>query len=748
MVRTFQIFRRVKAMDWLAAIFLFLLLREWLLPLTELTDTSEVTPFLLLTASVLLIDMLFEWRWLGVLLKLGSGMWFLHQTFFVTPFFKLQWMQETYERFVQDVPLLYTQQWLGMSPVTRSLLFYLLILVLVSILGYLVLQQRQGLWFVFLTEAYLATLDTFMPYDADSGIIRALIAGFIMLAVLHFSAMEKLAGPGKSKLTYWKSLIAPLLIISFSVGFAYSAPKANASWPDPIAYFTSQGADGKGTFKKVGYDNNDSNLGGPFIQDESMVFMAETNEKYYWRGDSKDTYTGLGWEKGKVEYESILNPGTHEWNDKLFTNVETKKVEAKLRFTNGEQFTTMFYPGQLIGLSELTPQNATIQYDVTNKHIQTHEGIVTVTQSRNTSSGVVQRLVDIPNPTQVKMLNYEEQAEVPVLSEKKMLDLPINYPVEIEKRYLQLPENLPPRIKLLALDVTKSADTPYEKARAIETYLRSGDYKYEIRDVPVPKPGQDFVDQFLFETKQGYCDHFSSSMTVMLRTLGIPARWVKGFAPGTEVGQTEDGKKIIEVQNKDAHSWVEVYFPEVGWIPFEATTSFVSPVRVNYDVNSAPVEQQAANNTQTDKSQEQDDDRLNKLEEDEDTATSAKQFSGKTAWILGAVLLAGLVVAWRRRNQLIIWWMRKQMATYSEDRFVEKYGKLLSLYERVLMNRQEGETLREYVKRLSVSGDVRQDLWYLTNLYEQVHYGYKDIEEKARNIANKIMDRLSQQMKP
>ncbi|MGD8191786.1 DUF4129 domain-containing transglutaminase family protein [Brevibacillus ginsengisoli] len=748
MIGTLQFFRRVKVMDWLAAIFLFLLLREWLLPLPILTDTSEATPFLLLTAGVLLIDMLFEWRWLGFLLKMGFGLWMLHQTFFETSFFKMEWLRETYERLIHDIPLLYSQQWLAMSPVTRSLLFYLLLLVLISILSYLVLQQRQGLWFVFMTEAYLATLDTFMPYDADAGIIRSLIVGFIMLAVLHFSAMEKLAGPGQSKLTYWKSLIAPLLIISFTVGVAYSAPKADASWPDPISYFTSQANDGKGTLKKVGYDNNDTTLGGPFIQDESLVFMAETNEKYYWRGDSKDIYTGKGWKKGEVEYESILNPGTYEWRDKLFENVETKKVDARLRFTNGEQYPTIFYPGQLLRTTSLTPQNATIQYDVTNKHIQTHEGVVSVTQSSNPASSAFPKTVEIPNPTQLKMLNYEEQAEVPVLSEKKMLELPSRYPSSIKEHYLQLPENLPPRIKELALKVTESAKTPYEKAVAIETFLRSGDYKYEIRDVPVPTEGQDFVDQFLFETKRGYCDHFSSSMVVMLRTIGIPARWVKGFAPGTEVGQIEDGRKLIEVRNKDAHSWAEVYFPEVGWIPFEATTSFVSPVRVNYDLNSAPEQQPAVNNTQANKPQEQNKDRLNKLEEDENTATGGKKVTGKYAWILGVILLAGSVIAWKRRNQLLVWWIRKQIATYSEDRFVEKYGKLLALYERVLMNRREGETLREYVRRLSVPGDVRQDLWYLTNLYEQIHYGYKELEEKSRTIANKIMDRLSQQMKP
>ena len=75
------------------------------------------------------------------------------------------------------------------------------------------------------------------------------------------------------------------------------------------------------------------------------------------------------------------------------------------------------------------------------------------------------------------------------------------------------------------------------------------------------------MDQFLFETKIGYCDNFSTSMVVMLRSLGIPARWVKGFAPG-EIVQREDSIPVYEVTNNNAHSWVEAYFPNVGWMHF------------------------------------------------------------------------------------------------------------------------------------------------------------------------------------
>ncbi|MBM9834622.1 transglutaminase domain-containing protein, partial [Enterococcus faecalis] len=79
----------------------------------------------------------------------------------------------------------------------------------------------------------------------------------------------------------------------------------------------------------------------------------------------------------------------------------------------------------------------------------------------------------------------------------------------------------------------------------------------------------DYVDQFLFESQVGYCDNFSTAMVVLLRSLEIPARWAKGFSPGSPA--TENGITTYTVRNLNAHSWVEVYFDGYGWVPFEPT---------------------------------------------------------------------------------------------------------------------------------------------------------------------------------
>jgi transglutaminase-like putative cysteine protease len=122
------------------------------------------------------------------------------------------------------------------------------------------------------------------------------------------------------------------------------------------------------------------------------------------------------------------------------------------------------------------------------------------------------------------------------------------------------------RIHQLALDITEGAGavTPYDKAKAIETYLRTN-YTYTL-DVTTPN-GVDPLAYFLFDSKKGYCEFFASAMGDMLRSLGIPTRLVNGFGPGNY----DTATNAWIVRGEDAHTWVETYFPSYGWIPFEPT---------------------------------------------------------------------------------------------------------------------------------------------------------------------------------
>jgi len=132
------------------------------------------------------------------------------------------------------------------------------------------------------------------------------------------------------------------------------------------------------------------------------------------------------------------------------------------------------------------------------------------------------------------------------------------------------------RISVLTQQVLRDAHldpataSPYDEASAIEAYLRSSQFSYTLTP-PTTPPGEDQMQFFLFESHKGYCEYFATAMGDMLRTLGIPTRLVNGFGPGQFDSQVES----YVVRGEDAHTWVEVYFPTYGWIPFEPTNDNV-----------------------------------------------------------------------------------------------------------------------------------------------------------------------------
>lgn len=138
-----------------------------------------------------------------------------------------------------------------------------------------------------------------------------------------------------------------------------------------------------------------------------------------------------------------------------------------------------------------------------------------------------------------------------------------SYPEEIRRHFLQLPP-LTSRVAQLAQEATADAETPYLKALVLSQYLqRHFRYSLDVGLAQSSKP----LEQFLFVRKTGYCEHYATAMVILLRTLGIPARLVTGFLPNewNEFGQ------YYTVRQRDAHAWVEAYFPQSGWVTFDPT---------------------------------------------------------------------------------------------------------------------------------------------------------------------------------
>ncbi|MDO5295658.1 MAG: transglutaminaseTgpA domain-containing protein [bacterium] len=132
--------------------------------------------------------------------------------------------------------------------------------------------------------------------------------------------------------------------------------------------------------------------------------------------------------------------------------------------------------------------------------------------------------------------------------------------------FLQLPKTVTHRTRKLAKDITKDGKNNFQRAVMLSNYLRSH-YTYQSPPPPYPKE-REVCDYFLFDSKIGHCEQYATAMTVMARSLGIPARYVTGYVPNSYNPLTG----YYEIRASDAHSWVEVYIPPIGWIEFEPTS--------------------------------------------------------------------------------------------------------------------------------------------------------------------------------
>ena len=133
------------------------------------------------------------------------------------------------------------------------------------------------------------------------------------------------------------------------------------------------------------------------------------------------------------------------------------------------------------------------------------------------------------------------------------------------RRYTQLPDDLPARVRRLAADVTASSPTTYDAVLALQRWMATHT-RYSLRVPPLPR-GADAVDRYLFVDKVGFCEQIGTSLVVLLRSLGVPARLAVGYLPGERNPFTG----LYEVKAKDAHAWAEVWFPGVGWQGFDPT---------------------------------------------------------------------------------------------------------------------------------------------------------------------------------
>lgn len=180
------------------------------------------------------------------------------------------------------------------------------------------------------------------------------------------------------------------------------------------------------------------------------------------------------------------------------------------------------------------------------------------------------------------LITYSEQIYNDVGGSEYEIDIERRYRDFVYSNYLYLPTNIFSRIEKLASYITYNENNRFQKVIAIQNYL-SQNYEYNLNPPQSDNKKEDFVEYFLFDSKEGYCTYYATAMVLMLRTLGVPARYVEGYlVQGDGIMENNMCKRVVTDSN--AHAWPEVYFDSVGWLPFEPTVTFTSGLFSQEDI--------------------------------------------------------------------------------------------------------------------------------------------------------------------
>lgn len=267
---------------------------------------------------------------------------------------------------------------------------------------------------------------------------------------------------------------------------------------------------------------------------DAELMRIKSPEPLLWRGGTMDYFDGVRW-------SDTTEPATN-YGEEVSSDVKTRTVQQRVQVLNAR--TDLIFGGyKIVTTSE--------DFGAT----QRSDGSWSMDQPFEEGDSYTV-LSEIPQPTAAQLRGAGS-----------------DYTGTIEEKFLQLPDDTPSIVGETADRIQRQYDpaTPYDKARAIERYLvYDGGFAYNL-DVSYRR-ADSAIEEFLGDGKEGFCTQFSTSMALLLRDMDVPSRVVYGSTSGEEVGPGE-----YLVRGSNMHTWVEAYFPGVGWYPFNPTPGFSMP---------------------------------------------------------------------------------------------------------------------------------------------------------------------------
>ena len=341
----------------------------------------------------------------------------------------------------------------------------------------------------------------------------------------------------------WTMVLVIMALVTPRVGAAEVLNRAYSVFETPYRSVEAEwqrffaGVSGPSRLRGVSFTDAIRLGQSPNLADR-VVMTVDAAQGRFWRAIAYDFYTGNGWRTTETDKIDKINP----------TVLGREKFDATFE---------MVVPQQNLLFAANEPVRVSIPYQFQTGADRTYSSALRAVRSGQASE------------------KYTVTSYVSVADKAALRRASNTYPDYIKQKYLQLPSTLPQRVRDLAHKVAGEQADPYDKAETIESFLRTT-YRY-APTVRAPPAGRDPVDFFLFDLKEDFCEYFASSMVVMLRELGVPARVVEGYTAGTLDPST--GKFVVK--ELDAHAWVEVYFPLYGWVEFEPTPSQAPIFRVD-----------------------------------------------------------------------------------------------------------------------------------------------------------------------
>jgi len=470
-------------------------------------------------------------------------------------------------------------------------------------------------------------------------------------------------------------------------------------------------------------DRREITVSGEVRLSPAVRFTVESEVGRYWKTNSYDRYTGDGWVRtgGSVPLSVAdlrFPPGPRQ------TVRQTVEVESRL--------SSMPAAWRPIDVGD----------GVANQTMATDMGDLTLDEPLRPGD------------------SYTVTSAVSADLNERLQTAGTDYPERIRTRFTQVPESTPDRVAERTAAITGDADGPYETAVAIEEWLEAN-REYSLS---VDRPDGSIADAFLFDMEAGYCTYYATTMVVMLRSEGVPARLATGYTTGQQV----DEDRYV-VRGLDAHSWVEVYGEDHGWVTFDPTPAGPREDRENVrltearqnnvsDVDTAESEGRtpapppaASNGTDPAIANPGINTSVNpeSLEELEDldpgsatTGTSLlSRLPPRDHLALGFVVLVGAVAGIRRsgagrrlHRSVAVRWQRRVDPATDVERAFERVSIVLARHHRP---RRPGETVRSYLDDVDAPEPARR----VATIRERVRYG-GEVDAEMADEAVRLVDQV------